>query len=351
MGTSSAETFFEHASVSSSAEHRILSPTAASPALVSGEGVIEIQVRLLLPLTPPPGVQQPKANKGWRVTLILPDAYTLDGRRVACRYEHKVMRLRPVEHDVYRLTVEVMPWLVAGRYDVQVTGPGFFSMRPAALIIGEASSNPGTRVLSVAAIGSNVLEISNSASSLDTVKIRLNDDFPGIAVRSPEGEAVPPTDAAFASYSEKHGPRGTLLSYPVALPSPPRPVRWRWIRANPRTCGGRIEWREDDEAADTMDWRDLTYLPASSVEKVIWRFGDGRWGVGERIRHRWLLSNEATVTATDFDAQGHRCATTVKKNLNTLRQGIGCTCEAPSAHGGKSPLWGLFFLLNRAVEE
>ena len=58
--------------------------------------LLEVQVRLRLPLTPPPGVQQPAALKGWRVILARRDILTPRGERTAARYALPVMRLRPM---------------------------------------------------------------------------------------------------------------------------------------------------------------------------------------------------------------------------------------------------------------
>jgi hypothetical protein len=59
---------------------------------------------------------------------------------------------------------------------------------------------------------------------------------------------------------------------------------------------------------------------------VVWAFGDGRLGEGTIVRHRFLLSNEATVRVTAYDDAARKCTIEKYIDLNPLRKPTGCGC-------------------------
>ncbi len=103
---------------------RLLYPRPGLPALVRPGEKIVARVQVPVPLTPPPGVQQPKALRGWRAELIG------QGRVVEPPAEHRyALRVEDVRTDadltlVYRATVRVPPWVAPGTYALAMDTPG-----------------------------------------------------------------------------------------------------------------------------------------------------------------------------------------------------------------------------------
>ncbi len=307
----------------------ILTPGETAPAAPGG-GLLQVDIRLRLPLTPPPGVQQPAALEGWRVVLERRDLLTPDGARHAARYELPVMRLRPAgSGEVYRLSVELVPWLLPGRYDLIVEGPGFSDLAEGAVIVGPAAT--ASPEIGIAGRAGMSFALSNpSPRPVEfALHLALPDELPGISLRAGGAEQAP-TAASFLSMTKRSGGQGRVLVYDLRIPGREGdtdgllPVALTKRAA--ATCASEIVWTKADEPRETMAWRDLSWRAPRPPVTVIWRFGDGRWGVGRKVRHRWLLQNEATVSAVSIDELGRTCDATSRYRLNPLTRGSGCSC-------------------------
>jgi len=104
----------------------IVYPRVGLPALVAAGEVLVARVRLPAPLTPPPGVQQPRALAGWRAELH-GHAFALWGAAPA---EHR-HRLEPIDVRpdaastlLYRVSLRVPAWVAPGSYDLALWAPG-----------------------------------------------------------------------------------------------------------------------------------------------------------------------------------------------------------------------------------
>lgn len=106
------------------ATSQLLYPRPGFPAVVRAGQRLTARVRLAAPLTPPPGVQQEKALRGWSASL--------EGRSTwrAPRAEHRhPLRVADVRPDtrvstVFRASVDLPPWLPPGTYDLALQVPG-----------------------------------------------------------------------------------------------------------------------------------------------------------------------------------------------------------------------------------
>jgi hypothetical protein len=321
---------------------------------VAPGGVLEILVKLRLPLTPPPGVQQPKANEGWRVTLVKRDVLTLSGEPTTASYEHPLMRLRPVKRDVYRLFVELYPWLLEGAYDLEVVGPGFHASRPGALRVGGASTAVPPPV--VRAVGHRTLAVENSSPGPRRAhfNLLLPGDVAGIAVTR-DGAPIFPGRVVLASVRGNSEKRDRVLSFSIEMrgakgeASSNTVIKWTTTPARP--CDAVISWLDADRRRETMAWRDLALNAKTPPTTVIWDFGDGRWGEGQKVRYRWLLTSRAEVTAWVFDRSGGMCEVHSAAELSALDAAAGCGCRLPAQKSDVAPFIGAIFLFSGWIAE
>jgi hypothetical protein len=329
---------------------RIVSPSRDAPARLSPGAVLECLVRLRLPLTPPPGVQQPRANEGWQVALVKRDLFDLSGQQSSAEYPHPVMRLRPVKGDLYRLYVELFPWLLWGEYDLLISGPGFSARREHALFIGDRGGESAGAVPVARPLGGRALEVLNPGPGAEawSLDLLVPADIPGIAATR-DRRPLALGQVALASVDGRRG-WDRVLAYPLSLQAAEQGNASKtilaWSTVPERPCAASISWPNAGQHRETMAWRDLALAADRPPVAVIWRFGEDRWGVGEAVRHRWLLSNRAQVDAFAFDANGRLCEAHSTAQLNPLESASGCRCAAIGwqGRGGKSPAVRAFFL-------
>lgn len=315
----------------------ILSPTVGAPVVVGDADILEARIQLRLPLTPPPGVQNPAAVAGWTVTLERHDLITPTGERTRAAYTFPIMRLRPVDaEDVYRITVELVPWLPAGRYDLAITGPGFRAIAPGAVWFdAPPRAIPSAVEIVPQETGFAVLNKTSRKRS-HTLLLALTKKTSGVHLFV-DGKRQRPDSASFSSIENNHPGAGRVLSFSLVLPptteggtSGRRDVRVVPIDATP--CGGTIVWPDTEKVAGAIAWRNLRWSSDTSSDPppvaVIWDFGDRRWGIGRSVRHRWLLQNEVAVNGFAIDEFGRTCHATSRYQLNTLKSGRGCSCTA-----------------------
>ena len=105
-------------------------PRPGLPALVSAGEALITRVRVPSPLTPPPGVQQPRALLGWRAELAghaLPlDAAVTD--ELAARAQRYVLEVIDVRPDgastlLYPAAIPIPAWIAPGTYDLALWAP------------------------------------------------------------------------------------------------------------------------------------------------------------------------------------------------------------------------------------
>lgn len=111
-------------------------------AVVAGEALV-VRARLPIALTPPPGVQQPRALEGWSGTLV-GQAWSVDaGAVVTHGYFVAVSDVRPDGGAslVYRARLELPPWVAPGEYALTLATPGG-ELRDARVRVGGATPGP-----------------------------------------------------------------------------------------------------------------------------------------------------------------------------------------------------------------
>lgn len=296
-----------------SAQVVIVTPSQTTPAIVSDIDTIEIKVRLRLPLTPPPGVQQPAANKGWRIALSRDDFVNQSGQLDHIRYTLPLLRLRPFQEDIYRIVVELPPWLPDGHYDLTVLGPGFSATKPQAIRKG----TPKT----ILPKNTNVPNMLSIEATLDTVHlpIIISKDVMGIRVAHQDTVLLPQTIVPALLPDN-----GSRVAFYHLSSGPARSLRIEQIKKSP-PCQTSFKW-QSLSPNETLEWRNLTVQSPSHPQSTIWDFGDGRYGEGEQARHRFLLHNKAKVTVMTYDINAAVCTHQQEISLNPLKLSNGCGC-------------------------
>jgi hypothetical protein len=312
----------------------IIAPSGGNPFELKADQTLSVDVRLRLPLTPPPGVQQPAAVEGWRVLLQRGDLVGLDGKTELARYEFPVMRLRPAGTEgVYRITVEVAPWLLPGRYDVSVEGPGVASFAPQVVIVPGGGQALETIDVDTISCNKTTFKVRNWSpkGAEQTLNLAVPESLAGIALFVDEKPVLPET-AAFSSLSGGVLGKGRILSFRLDIPAAqgeqPGIATVRWQKKGSSACEGDIVWPGADEVEETMAWRNLAWRSKHRPLAVVWYFGDRRWGAGPEVRHRWLVQNEARVVAAAIDEFGRTCNAHSSLSLNPLKRAGGCGCTA-----------------------
>jgi hypothetical protein len=303
----------------------ILYPTSDAPEKVSAENTVDIQVALRLPLTPPPGVQQPAANKGWEIIFSRDNLYDESGKPARIQYRFPVMRLRPVVGDIYRVTVEIAPWLPDIRYDLTVSGPGFHAQSPGAVIKGTIDDHRQSGPTVVASDGGFLITTSGSAPPKKTWMVVISKNSPGIALTVNKQRARP--TSVVPAQIPGDGSRLATFIIDVNHVDEQRPTSERIDikTVTPVACNAKMTW-EDLATNQVLEWRTLSVVTPTPPINIVWDFGDGRYGEGTSVRHRFLLSNTAMVTAVTFDDSGRICTVRKKLELNSLITDSGCGC-------------------------
>ena len=318
--------FSSHTATAADDNELIVSPSKAAPATVNADHTVEIHVRLRLPLTPPPGVQQPAANKGWRVTLSRTEWLDHEGNPSRVSYSYPVMRLRPLEKDIYKLTIEIAPWTPVGQYHLTVHGPGVEGRVPYGIEKG-SSRFIMPETIHIRPDGTFDITLPPSTDSSDTSKLALvvAKSTPGLELYQ-DGRRIKP-DTVVPAQLPDNGSR--LAIYPLPSPkaaaglSDHTTVQLKPVA--PKPCELDIEW-QPLLPNQVLEWRKLSIKTPSPPTNAVWQFGDGRYGEGSRVRHRFLLENTANISVTTYDDAARMCQENDTFTINPLRRHSGCSC-------------------------
>ena len=338
----------------------IVAPDAEHPVFVEADRLLEVHAALRLPLTPPPGVQQTAAVRGWKIILTAENAWNLDKTPAVLRYELPVMRIRPLKDDAYRILTEPPPWLPEGRYNVTVTGPGFGAAAPKAVVVPGASEGKEPLFATVSATSPEqtflIPDEKIDANRPRFLRVVLPKSVAGIAMTR-NGAHLYPESIAFDDLPNT-GARVLTFALPNRNSQNPAktedgPMRLQWSVVHDPQCDGRIRI-SDTVKNDAMAYRDITFHATYAPKTILWDFGDGRFGVGASVRRRWMLTNEAKITAWAFDDNGRVCEDETVVRLNELARNNGCSCTAvgvPPESCCSSLLKTFFFLFHAAFGE
>lgn len=126
----------------------LLYPRPLLPAVVAAGDTLIARARLPAPLTPPPGIQQPRALAGWRAELTghaqwLAPAFGPDASQPE-RQALEVVNVRPdgAQSLIYRASIPIPAWVAPGSYDLLLSAPGGSGMAHSALRVLEPGHAP-----------------------------------------------------------------------------------------------------------------------------------------------------------------------------------------------------------------
>ncbi len=326
-------------------------------------GLIQVFVQLRLHLTPPPGVQQPAARKGWRAELVARDAVAPEGETSIITYPARVIRIRPTTEGTYRVSIGLVSWILPGLYDLRVIGPGFSAEQPRAVVVGGIAGTATTDETTLVRTGDDTIVIRNTGPDPASFSFKLivPTSSPGLAVRFAGGKREPirPDAVSWVEPNDGKGTKRKVLHCTVVVPGlgaegpGQRIINWSSVDAVP--CGARVSWPGENTGIDPMEWTDLEMVVDHfNPVTVIWDFGDGESGVGQKTRHRFMLVKTATVEATAFDAHGRECRASAVAGINMPLERTRCDCKAVGVRGvGRDGLFEKlrFFLFPAAFGE
>ena len=294
----------------------VLSPTKSNPAVLKPGDQLEVHVAMRLPLTPPPGVQQPRAWSGWSLVLRRRAAVALRGASPEVKYVVKILRVRPGGTGKYIITAQSLPWMSSGLYDLILECPGFKGLSVDAVKVGTWSG----LVDVVIPMDGPGLSASLKGRKLNAFEITLS--------RSP-GEENDLSDVGrifsyrLSSLSEVLFKDAVSVGMPLSL-----------------------TWEREGEEFRPVDWRNVKIKAEGAIKNVIWDFGDGDWGSGLSVRHRWFFTLEATVNVIAFDTLGNITHISESRSLKKpmSRSKMSCSCRNVGAVGERDYFFKIFKL-------
>jgi hypothetical protein len=258
------------------------------------------------------------------------------------------------------------PWIPPGLYDLAITGPGFDGLAAESVVVSNARESGAKGrtewrlrndrwvdlVRHDGGDGAAVLEVTAPAGG------------PGVRafVSGATGGERRPAELIAATWTTAPGADGRgaarLLRFrldpPQEKPGDFAVAAIELERVEAAGCRPGIEWAADSERSGPTEWRELAFEGLEDPVSVVWDFGDGDYGIGRRVRHRWIFTEDARVSATGFDRAGTACtATTTAAGALTPRR--GCSCSSIGGLGFRSSerattLLGFFLSVARSRE-
>jgi len=300
---------------------RIVTPATGereAPGIAAGDQLRAV-LELALPLTPPPGVQQPRIWKGWSVALLREAAMSFEGASTRLEYPARVLRIRPTPGGRYRLEALTLPWMAPGLYDLRVAGPGFEHTSRASVWVG---GRPVGCVVDVVV-----------PAGVQGVEARIG------------GRAVRPSHVAWTTLPGPSGAQDRVLVF-QAGGSRCDGAKQSGVEISAAPPGEgpvvRIRRLPDGDPLDPVEWYRLAVeTDGEPPVSVIWDLGDGEWGAGPVASHRWMFSDSIAVRAVVFDARGRPGEAIHSARVGRPLARGGCSCAIPGAGREGGPLWRL----------
>jgi len=316
----------------------IVEPTADAPSRPEPGTELRAIVRLRLPLTPPPGVQQPRAWKGWSVRLVRSAQLALFDADGSVEYPARLLRIRPAGDQLYRVSAKTLPWMAPGRYDLLIDGPGFAGRAAAAVIVpgkGPGEPPPGLEPR-LSGEGSSIELRNGGAEPAEQIlEVVVPADHPGVRVTRGERELAP----SYVTWSRPPAPEAgsapRLLAFAVEVPGAsgdaPGIAHLRSAAVAPRgECRLALEWERPATRRPT-EWQTIRADTGDDSQIVIWDYGDGEWGIGSPVRHRWLFDPAVRLRASSLDRYGRVCSAARQLQLDSPTDRAGCGCAQVGA--------------------
>jgi hypothetical protein len=287
-------TFLPHAKVS-----RILSPESLHPVKIKAGDAVPAVVILPFDLTPPPGVQRPRAWKKWSLFLYR----TVDAVRYAhsgrVRYRARIMRIRPSNSDnQYIIYFKTLPWMPVGMYTIRLNGPGFVYESAGSVSIGSDVYSGDKEVLLEVVAGGRKTGVAATAG----------------------GKRLKLLNAVFADSESKGDSRDRLLQFAINKDDKSS-VKFRDIP--PVSLEVAVKTAET-HIKGPLDWQTLYVQCSDRCVSAVWDFKDGDSGFGQKVSHRWMFSKKLEADVTVFDVSGVPHSASVSYSLARVAEGCQC---------------------------
>ncbi len=296
-------------SAASGGTARIVSPSGDQPEglLTLGAGdVLAAVIHLRLPLTPPPGVQQPRAWEGWSVRLVRRAHVALRGASRSLEYPARLLRIRPLEDGRYRLSALTLPWMPGGLYDLIIRGPGIEDTARRSVVVRDRGTVPIGFDLVIPGEGPGVF--------VEMSGVRTKPRYVTWAAVPTEGRAP----ARLLRFANRPAEDGNGSAEKIDYLDAPR-------------SGKRIELEmsPSSERVDPVEWYTLTLANPETFDlvSVAWDLGGENWGDGFRVRHRWIFDDMVKVKATAFDSAGRTHEGQLQRPIKNPEDRSGCACS------------------------
>jgi hypothetical protein len=314
-------------------------PAADSPARLAPGDTLELLARLRLPLTPPPGVQQPRIWRGWSVGLRRTVDRAAAGASAVLEYRFRPLRIRPAGENRYRLVAVVPPWLLGGTYDLLLKGPGIEGESREAVVVDDGAK-PGT-----------------------VIDVALPPGSSGVAV-SLAGQPLAARAVALAGSDAEAGPIGgrvVRFGLPDFAGGPPRSGDRRETLARElellpvgeRSCGARVVLGPGSAVLAGDCGGIATYDGDPEALSVIWEIGRRATAAGRRVGLSCVADAGARLEAIGFDGHGRPCRAglRVPARMPPATAGCGCVARPDRTAGLLRTLAAIFCLSAPAARE
>ena len=296
---------------------RIVLPSGDQPdglATLGAGDVLEAVIQVRLPLTPPPGVQQPRAWEGWSVKLVRRAHVALRGASRSLEYPARLLRIRPLVDGRYRLSALTLSWMPGGLYDLIIRGPGIEDTARRSVVVHDRGTVP---------IGFDLV---------------IPGEGPGVFVEM-SGVKAKPRYVTWAAVPTKGRVTARLLRFAVGYVEdgndPEQKITYFDAPGNDKKI--ELGMSPNSERVDPVEWYTLTLAAPETPDlvSVAWDLGGGNWGDGFRVRHRWIFDDIVNVKATAFDSAGRPHEGQLQRPIKNPDDRSGCACS--QAIGARSP--------------
>ena len=315
-------------------ERGLLSPSQAKPAHAEPGGSFSLMVRSATALTPPPGIQEPRAHRAFGVWLCAA-GISLGAPARIC-FPLPVDDLRPLaSHSLeYRVDVKLPYWVAPGSYELGVRFPGGTQSVVDGLRVGQAANGacqPHIERVSQPGPGVRV------TSSCD-LRLRVHLGGPEGLIDAPAVETFPlPTESG--EFGE-----GVVVLIGVTAQQPlvliPGPAAGSAVTDSDASARAASLFVSSPGAGGRADAVSLEVRGAPAKARIFWRLSPWQSAIGARTTARFGGTSRAgTATAAVI---GPDASVRILRS-DLTRPGHAGGCQVGNARGGW-PVAGLLFL-------
>ncbi len=320
----------------------LISPAPGRPLKVQPGELASLVVRSATALTPPPGIQEPRAHRAFAISLCA-EGVPLSGPARVC-FAVPVEDLRPLSgHSlVYRLDVRVPRWVAPGSYELVARYPGGTQAVVDGLRVGQLAKPVCARVEHTWG-PARAARVSCEQDGFVRVHAR---DAQGIRVEGlSEGalQAYPMPDEQ-GEFAE-----GVVALIAVRAAEPLTLTRGRPQRGA-ALAAAKLASVQGEAASGLPDAATLEVQNAPAGARIFWRLSPWHSELGARAVVRFKGTSRAG-TASAAVIGPDASVRVLRMDLTRLGQGgLGAGgCEVGDARGGWGALGLLFLALSRKL--